>query len=53
MDKEELYELLKKNLSIQVHLGWMGSQKVLNVKIRFDQKEIASGEVTLEYDDDF
>jgi hypothetical protein len=53
MDKHKLYKLLKTLLSLDVEQGWVGSQKVLSVKLLFDGEEIASDKVTLEYDDDF
>ena len=53
MDKTELYKLLKENLSIKTNIGWQGSQKVLSVKLLFDNKEICKSEVTLDWDDDF
>ena len=52
MTKEELYKLLKDNLTIQTSYGWQGSQKILNIKIMFDKKTITKTDVTLEWDDD-
>lgn len=52
MSKEEFYKILKNNLTIKSNIHWMGSQKVLTIKILFDGKEISSTDETLEWDDD-
>lgn len=52
MNKEDLYKLLKDNLTIKTTYNWHGSQHSLNIHILFDGKEIAKSEETLEWDDD-
>ena len=52
MNKEELYKLLKDNLTIETTYGWHGSQHSLNIYVKFDGKLITKTEQTLEWDDD-
>ena len=53
MNKEELYKLLKDNLTIKTTYDWHGSQHSLNIYVKFDGKLITKTEQTLEWDDDF
>ena len=54
MTKEELFKLLKENLTIRTNYRWCGSQHSLKISILFDGQEVASGDETLEWEpDDF
>ena len=54
MTKEELFKLLKENLTIRTNYRWYGSQHSLKISILFDGQEVTSEEETLEWaDDDF
>ena len=50
MTEEEIYNILRKNLSIRTNINWIGSEKVLSVKLLFNDKEICADKTTLEYE---
>ena len=52
--KEEIFKLLKDNLSVKTNYRWCGSQHSLKISILFDGQEITSADETIEWaDDDF